>query len=87
MNLKLHNMLVQYKQRQAGLPLTPPLTSHHYLSSLHANQSQSNTWQLGAVIYASVWKEKKIYFVMNTIYGVISFMQTSEDESKNLYKL
>lgn len=44
MNVKLHNMLVEYKQRQAGLPLTPPLTTHHYLSSLHANQSQSNSW-------------------------------------------
>lgn len=30
---------------------------------------------------------KKTYFVMNTIYEVISFMQTSGDESKNLYKL
>lgn len=32
-------------------------------------------------------EREKIYFVMNTIYRVISFMQTSEDESKNLYKL
>lgn len=43
MNVKLHNVLLEYKQRQAGLPLTPPLTTHHYLSSLHANQSQSST--------------------------------------------
>lgn len=32
-------------------------------------------------------EREKIYFVMNTIYEVISFMQTSEDESRNLYKL
>lgn len=59
MNLKLHNVLVEYKQRQTGLPLTPPPTTHHYLSSLHANQSQSNTWKLGAALYTSAWKEKK----------------------------
>lgn len=30
---------------------------------------------------------EKLYFVMNTIYEVINFMQTSKDESKSLYKL
>lgn len=31
---------------------------------------------------------KKTYFVMNTIYEVISFMQTSDEmKAKNVYKL
>lgn len=86
MNLKPHNVLVEYKQRETGLPLTPPPTTHHYLSSLHANQSQSGARSMGAALHVCVEREK-IYFVMNTIYEVISFMQTSGDESKNLYKL
>lgn len=31
-------------------------------------------------------EEKNRYFVTNTIYVLISFMQTSEDERKNIYK-
>lgn len=46
------------------------------------------SWALRFTCLCGKRAEKNpLYFVMNTIYGVISFMQTSEDESKNLYKL